>query len=656
MSTKSTTATRSVLRHLDADALAAAARRESRARQRHLPPTSVYRWWARRTETVTGAIIDAVAADSPKGDRLLIADPFAGGGVIALAALLRGHRIYAQDINPWAARSLATMLSLPAPPELDAAADRLHEANAHRLTSAYATALNDGTPAAVSHTLRVATGSCPRCETTLRLFPAALVSLTKRIDHGGDTGFLACRAGHVHLGTAAKRTACRTCGRYVWPSARYTTRRIAQCVNCRWTGKLTELAGDGGFGWDVVLVERISSGARPGGRRREIGFPTHAEMAAADDANWHPTLQLPAIATGMETTTLLAHGIRHWHQLYPDRQRAILEALLQSFTAAADGDPQVERALETAIIGATEMAGYLSRWDPRYLKAYEAVANHRFNFTTLAAEPNVWGAFGAGRGTVERRLTHIAKASTWLDERIGRPLAVDGPGSAQARRSAVPGTLDAQVVVGSSQRLTVAASSLDAVVTDPPYHDDVQYAELSDLFRAWAGRPTGALSGDVIVNRYTEGADTVAYRQLLTDVFLDTRRALRPGGHLILSYANRHPDAWVALFDALQAAGYHTAGYAVVHSENEADHAKAGRRACTLDILIDLVRRDEVIEQYCPHEAPTSNEEEFCHTVGSFALRIGYLDEQWAKEFTRAVHQSAFLGQRAPKTKVDDAQ
>ena len=42
-----------------------------------------------------------------------------------------------------------------------------------------------------------------------------------------------------------------------------------------------------------------------------------------------------------------------------------------------------------AVLGSVEMAGYLSRWDPRYLKPYEAVANHRYNVTTLSAEPNV---------------------------------------------------------------------------------------------------------------------------------------------------------------------------------------------------------------------------------------------------------------------------
>src|SRR5687767_11114571 len=40
-------AIRSVLRHLDVAGLQAGTRQESRSRQRHLPPISVYRWWAR---------------------------------------------------------------------------------------------------------------------------------------------------------------------------------------------------------------------------------------------------------------------------------------------------------------------------------------------------------------------------------------------------------------------------------------------------------------------------------------------------------------------------------------------------------------------------------------------------------------------------------
>ena len=90
-------------------------------------PVSTYRWWARRTEAVNGSIIDAVSADKP--GRMVVSDPFAGGGVIPLAAVMRGHSVYAQDLNPWAAAGLASMLALPTP--------RRSEMESQRSPSAY---------------------------------------------------------------------------------------------------------------------------------------------------------------------------------------------------------------------------------------------------------------------------------------------------------------------------------------------------------------------------------------------------------------------------------------------------------------------------------------------------------------------------------------
>ena len=633
----STSTSSSVLRHLDVRAIRVAARAESRSRQVHLPPISVYRWWARRTEAVTGAIVDAISIDDP-GRRLLIADPFAGGGVIALAALLRGHRVYAQDVNPWAARGLATMLDLPDPADLASAADRLHTSAAQLLRRAYATTLSDGSPGLIAHTMRVATVPCPGCSRKLRLFPSALVSLLNRVESGNTTGFVACAVGHLNLASAAKGSLCKTCRRRIRPDARYTAGREATCAYCGWTGKVSNLSRRSGFSWRVVLVERVGYGVR------EIAVPTRAEIRAADASSWRPTRQLPAITAGVETAALTNHGMHYWHDLFPARQRVVLESLLTSCEEAAAGDQRVARALEAAVIGSAEMAGFASRWDARYLKAYEAVANHRLNFTTFAVEPNVWGAHDVGRGTVERRLAFMAKAALWLDERIGFHLEVEGPKVADSRRSPMAASLDARVVVGSSSRICIPEGHLDAIVTDPPYHDDVHYCELSALFRAWAGESTGALEGDAIVDRSSAVATTDAYMEMLTDTFAEMRRALRPGGHLILSYANREPSAWVALFSALQQAGFEGIGYTVVHSENETDHAKAGRRACNLDVLIDLVpaaaRR---MRGYQPTATRSGDEEAFCRIVGRSALSIGRLRPGWDQGFVESLRQCAFI-------------
>ena len=118
---------------------------------------------------------------------------------------------------------------------------------------------------------------------------------------------------------------------------------------------------------------------------------------------------------------------------------------------------------------------------------------------------------------------------------------------------------------------------MDLVLTDPPYHDDVQYSELSLPFRAWAQLASGPLLGEAVVNAAVgQLTNDGAYENLLLNIFNETRRALKPNGHLIFSYANRSPKAWTALFAALQSAGFRAAGCEIVHSENETDHAKRG--------------------------------------------------------------------------------
>src|ERR1022692_655760 len=97
-----------VLERFDSVAVSLRAAREVRNREIHLPPVSVYRWWARRTEAVFGGILDAFFSN--RSGSGLVVDPFSGGGVIPLAAVIRGHSVYAQDLNPWATQGLAGML------------------------------------------------------------------------------------------------------------------------------------------------------------------------------------------------------------------------------------------------------------------------------------------------------------------------------------------------------------------------------------------------------------------------------------------------------------------------------------------------------------------------------------------------------------------
>lgn len=635
---------RSPLRHLDAEVVSARVRREVRNREIHLPPVSTYRWWARRTESVNGSIIDAVSVDRP--GRMVVSDPFAGGGVIPLAAVMRGHSVYAQDLNPWAAAGLASMLALPDPESLRDGIAALSQRVVAIAEAAYGTVLSDGTPGHVSHTFRVACASCSYCGARQRVFPHALVSLTSRVERKLPEAFLACPNGHLFKGHRDRIAPCPSCARPTDPEQVYTPRRVVTC-ECGEQDRLETRAMASGLDWEVVLVERV------GGGRRELALPTAGEKTAAAAAHMHPHRRLGAIPAGQETAVLRRHGFTQWEDLYPRRQRTLVERLLE-LTGTCSTDESVVAALRLAIVGSTEMAGHLSRWDRYYLKSYESMAGHRFNFTTLPVEPNVWGTTTSGRGTTLRRLVQLVKAAEWLREHDVGQLKVQGP--VRANAATVPPLLgkdvddlpldrpDVLVVVGSSQRQLLPTASVDLVLTDPPYHDDVQYGELSLPLQAWAGLAVGESGGDAVVNRATgqlvaEGS----YTTLLTSIFRESTRLLRDDGHLIFSYANRDPRAWAQLLEALQGAGLRAAGCTIVHSENETDHAKRNVRACTLDLLLDLVPvSSREIEQHRP-PLGAGAEQDFLSIVADYVLAVGKLAIDWQAEFLQAASEAEFL-------------
>jgi putative DNA methylase len=634
---------RSPLRHLDVDDITARVRREVRNREVHLPPVSTYRWWARRTESVNGSIIDAVSIDRP--GRMVISDPFAGGGVIPLAAVMRGHSVYAQDLNPWAATGLAAMLALPEPDALREGIAALSQRLITPVEAAYGTVLSDGTRGHVSHTFRVAVAPCTRCGVRQRVFPHALVSLLTRVERNRPEAFLACPNGHLFEGRRDAMQRCSVCSVLTDPAAVYTPRRVVTCP-CGHQDRL-EARAEGGLDWDVVLVERA------GGGRRELALPTSGELTAAAAAHTHPARSFGAIPLGQETAVLRRHGFSRWEDLYPRRQRAMIEQLLE-LTTGCSQDETVVAALRLAVVGSTEMAGLLSRWDRYYLKSYESMAGHRFNFTTLPVEPNAWGTPTSGRGTTLRRLVQLVKAAEWMQSHIGRRLAVQGPLLSAAALvpplvgDDIDGTEldrpDVLVVSGSSQRQLLPSGSVDLVLTDPPYHDDVQYGELSLPLQAWAGLVAPDSAGDAVVNRATgQLVADGSYTALLTSIFRESARLLRSDGHLIFSYANRDPNAWIQLFDALQGAGLRAAGCTVVHSENETDNAKRGVRACTLDLLLDLVPVSTlplIQHQPIPAGGP---EQEFLALIASYALNIGSLRAGWQEEFLKETAKAEFL-------------
>jgi 16S rRNA G966 N2-methylase RsmD len=562
--------------HVNWNELDALVTRQQRNRSAHAPVISLFRWWARRSHSFAGALLDAAGVEFRRS-RFLVADPFSGGGTVAFEAARRGLPIYAQDLYPWPSQGLATALT-PADPDKfkKAATDLLQELRLSREGYLRAEG-NDRWE--ITHIIRVRKAECPSCSRQIFLFRDALISLASR---GSNEifGFFGCSG----CGSVTRRKkdvqsfSCENCGTRSRTQTQSSKSAVpdVRCLHCRKVHPLSTLLLSPPQ-WQPVLVreQNLSDSIS---RIRNV---ESADSVEDEEPSFEHPLRTP-IPDGLETSGLKRYGFSFWSQLYTTRQLTVLTNGLQ-LLSQSNSDTAVKRHLRLAILGATEMAGYLCRWERFHPKALEGIANHRFSRSTIAVETNLLSP--SGRGTLPRRFQAVEKALRWMKSE-GYParttLAVSS-----ARRQVVNGAL---IVTGSSERQILRKGAAQLVFTDPPYHDDLQYGELARLFHAWmdhAGQCDKPLESAEAVPNSVRGTTTEDYEAKVAACLNESRRALAATGRLVLTFHNKDMKAWRALSQALYRADFDVVALAVVAAENAADHSKRGKESFLSDLVIE---------------------------------------------------------------------
>jgi putative DNA methylase len=133
-------------------------------------------------------------------------------------------------------------------------------------------------------------------------------------------------------------------------------------------------------------------------------------------------------------------------------------------------------------------------------------------------------------------------------------------------------TRSAIVTRGSAFRQIFQPNSFDAIITDPPYYDNVPYSNLSDFFYVWLNRSIGFLypehfSSTATPKKVEAVADAsrhegnrkgakLAYERMMQLSFAEAGRLLKPDAPLMIVYAHKTTAGWVTLIDAMQASGF----------------------------------------------------------------------------------------------------
>ncbi len=263
------------------------------------------------------------------------------------------------------------------------------------------------------------------------------------------------------------------------------------------------------------------------------------------------------------------YGMECWGDLFNPRQKLALITFADKVRQAykemlgAGLDAELAKAVTTYLaFGVDELARFTSVLNPWKVDA-EAVV-HVFGRQAL---PMMWDYFenvpvGTHGGTWEYRSAELAGVLENLSICDSRPT----------------------VLQGTATSLPWPDEFFDAVLTDPPYYDNVPYSYISDFFYVWLKRTLAEIHSELFSTPLTPKSDEIVaylnggdasdakkrFETLLTRAFGEIQRTLKPGGIAVVVFAYPKTEAWEAVINGLLRAGMYMTSSWPLHTEQQA--------------------------------------------------------------------------------------
>ena len=518
-------------------------------------------------------------------------DPFAGGGSIPLEAQRLGLRAIASDLNPLAVLINKALIELPPKfsnqPPINPEADRMgmtigrgrkarqvawrgaagladdiryygrwmRDEAYKRIGHLYPkVGLPDGGEATVIAWLWARTIPCPNPACGVRMPLMRTFQLTTK-------------PGNQHWTRPLIDRQAKTISFVVQdhdegvPESGTVSRNGAVCLACQTAAPLAyvrEQARANEMGEQMIAI------VAEGDRKRLFLSPDYAHVQAALKAEpaWRPSGSLPNKALSIRAQV---YGFAEWHRLFTNRQ-------LTGLTVLGDSLIQVRKK----IIGSVDSYDYtdalctylslaigrsiasscsFSRWQNSGDKVAGVFSNQGIPMMWDFAEVNIFS------GSTQNWIAQIE----WIAEVVERLPASGNTGEARQ----------------SDAARTVHFIEEPVIVADPPYYDNIHYADSSDFFYVWL-RPllrdqypelfSGILTPkyeEIVANRFKFKEPRERFEELLGRALTQMRKCGSEGFPVAIFYAYKQQEelregrastGWETMLSAAIQAGFRIVG------------------------------------------------------------------------------------------------
>lgn len=562
---------------------------EKQIQQNYRPIIAVHKWFARRPGSLFRALLLSEFAE-PSDVSLqeayyeshdfagkAVMDPFMGGGTPLFEANRLGFDVTGYDINPmayWVVKQEIEHLDLLAYRNM---ARNIHARMGDRFGDFYMTrCLHCQELVPFKSCLWVKTCICISCAKTFDLFPGYLLAKNVRhprnvlicpgcgsLNEVEDRDVLGCC---VHCGTnlslkgPAKQSSC-------------------ECPHCGTINRYPR-NGEGPPRHRLFAIEYHCEKCRPKHKGRFFKkpdkedfarFSSAEDMLGATGTNFVPSDEIP---TGDETNRLHRWGYRLYQEMFNSRQLLGLESFCCEIVKVED--KRVRNALATNLSDLLRYQNMLCRYDTMALKCLDIFSVHGFPVGLVECEANLLGVYDSRKRTIVGSggwlniVDKYIRAKAYCDEPFetrfvgnkSKRVTIAGEWIGDQRNDLLGNHKRVlSLRCADASRVRIRENSLDAVLTDPPYTGNVQYAELMDFCYVWLRRLVGkdfpefdsisTRHKNELTNNVTMDRGMSAYAQGFSDVLCLMAKGLKSNAPLAFTYHHNSMAAYVPIIVAI---------------------------------------------------------------------------------------------------------
>jgi len=556
--------------------------------------------------------------DVQVGDKRIL-DPFMGGGTPVVEASRFGAEVVGNELNPvaWFIGKKELEAGEADLNKLDEAFEEVKEKVSNEIKELYRTDCphSDHT-ADITAAFWVKELDCASCGDTVPLFKDYRVGKGRYENKGKYNVYCPECETVTIVDDWRSESVCNHCEYEFIPEEGTAGRGKYTCSSCGQKYQILDaIAEQDGFSLSLYGLEYYCSGCDSEGREksRYRGYKSansddikrYSEAVdqweASDELNnYVPDEEIPL---GIKTDStkfegsigggfnVLRQGYDKWTDMYNSRQLLCLSKLLAAIDEVED--QSAKEYLLLAFSDSLRTNCMMTSYNFARNGMEEIFRTNSFNPPLSPAESNVWGS-EYGRGTFKSSWRMVRKGVEYAKSPTERHI-VDGE-TVETDPFSQPIGENSEVRLGDAREIT-DENEYDAILTDPPYYDNVIYSELSNFFYVWLKQlledeyegfdQEQTPQKESIVANPAVGKGEAEFESEIKQAFAVMENALKDDGVLSFTYHHSSSESWGELLSALCDAGFEvTASYPITADVSKLPTKLGKGEAVEFDIII----------------------------------------------------------------------